>query len=211
MYSLCLETCLGGFYVGVGQTKSNNGFDILKSKFDKNPRVANATIQSEVSRLMSDLNLSPSDLGEIILSTGPGSFTGIKLSSAFALGLKFSHPKSIVIKSFDALSSLSKMLSKRCLLKSTSKTGFLADSAQTQNIELDAVKKGDLCWNEWEPLTNQSIEFVENDSKSEYLDKMFSYVVENNLLNNFSGANYLKAPIIHKKKNQKNGAVHEKI
>lgn len=45
-----------------------------------------------VNRALSDLHLQPEDLDAVVLSAGPGSFTGLRIGSSFVKGFCFSVP-----------------------------------------------------------------------------------------------------------------------
>ena len=200
MNSLWLETCLGSFFVAVS-LEEKGSVRSLSSVFDANPRNANKLLSTSVNQLLESNELKSESIDCIYLSQGPGSFTGIKLAAAFALGFSFAHPRRIPIKGYDALCCLSKMLTKNIILKSTSKTGFYSDGVMTKNIlgsEVSSVG-GVFFWNEWQDFSDTARTIKTEDKQSIY-EKLVDYLQEDNEFSgDFQKANYLKEPEIHSK------------
>ncbi len=202
MNSLWLEACLGSFYVAVTSESGTNGFT-LNSAFDANPRNANKLISESVNHLLESGGLESKSIDCIYLSKGPGSFTGIKLAAAFALGFSFAHPRKIPIQSYNALQCLSKMLSKNLILKSTSKTGFYSDGVNTKNINGSEISKADdvSFWGEWVGFSDEEkADLFPLNEKQNTFDQLIEFIKNNkDLTESFQSANYLKEPEIHSK------------
>jgi tRNA threonylcarbamoyl adenosine modification protein YeaZ len=61
-----------------------------------------------IDRLLKDSSLTSKDIGQIAVSAGPGSFTGIRICLATALGLKKGHGVSLAtVSALDAIAVLS--------------------------------------------------------------------------------------------------------
>ena len=202
MNSLWLETCLGSFYVAVS-SDVDGSVQSVESVFDANPRNANKLISSSVSGLLKSSGLSSSSIDQVYLSKGPGSFTGIKLAAAYALGFSFSHPNKIPIMAYDALQCLAKMSSKNLVLKSTSKTGFYSNGMITKNVSAEEVSSlDDICfWNEWVGYSDQpQAQNTPVERKQEIYDQLVQFVQKHKELSeSFQKANYLKEPEINSK------------
>ena len=205
MNCLWLETCLGSFYAAVSIGAGEN-ITSVQSEFDSNPRNANKRISTSVNHLLNSSDLSSESIDQVYLSKGPGSFTGIKLAAAFALGFSYSHPRRVPVMGFDALSCLSKMLSTNIVLKSTSKTGFYSDGVTTKNILGSQVTSlGEVqFWNEWVGHSDQShAQITPQETKKSTYDQLVHFVHKHTALSeNFQKANYLKEPEIHSKGTQ---------
>ena len=60
---------------------------LVDTQFISEPREASSKLLSEVKNLLSKNFVNPSDLKAIALSSGPGSYTGLRISAAAAKGL----------------------------------------------------------------------------------------------------------------------------
>jgi tRNA threonylcarbamoyladenosine biosynthesis protein TsaB len=77
---------------------------ILASLEDEGIRVASKHISSFVKGVLAKSNKRIEDLDRILVNTGPGSFTGLRVSVSFALGLSAgSNIKLVTYSSFDLL------------------------------------------------------------------------------------------------------------
>ena len=79
MYSLYLDTATK--YLSIGIAKDYRLID--KVQYEANKRQSEVTIP-ELKKQLDKLNLSLSDIGEIVITIGPGSFTGIRISLCIA-------------------------------------------------------------------------------------------------------------------------------
>lgn len=47
------------------------------------------SVLPEIDRLLRSCDMSPSDIGEVVVGAGPGSFTGVRIAASFAKGICF--------------------------------------------------------------------------------------------------------------------------
>ena len=103
-YILCIETTSEICGVSVG-----NGSDLIR-KSDLNVGLNHSiTLFNNIKNLMLDTNIDFSNIKKIKVSAGPGSFTGIRIGIATAIGLSKKH--NTQIEYIDTLDSLSKIFS----------------------------------------------------------------------------------------------------
>ena len=77
-------------------TKSSYSLSLLKNDnistyIDKSDVASSETILSEINNLVIKNNIKPSDINSVIYNNGPGSFTGIRVSSAIVQAIGFSN------------------------------------------------------------------------------------------------------------------------
>jgi tRNA threonylcarbamoyladenosine biosynthesis protein TsaB len=70
-----------------GLRGSPRAFQLIEERHAKVDRLSSEVLPLKVSQLLADHHYSPSDLSLLILTLGPGSFTGIRVSLAFSKGL----------------------------------------------------------------------------------------------------------------------------
>ena len=115
MYSLYLDTATK--YLSIGIAKDYRLID--KVQYEANKRQSEVTIP-ELKKQLDKLNLSLSDIGEIVITIGPGSFTGVRIGVALILGLSSGlNKKAYGISSLDveAIISCKNNLKTASLLK----------------------------------------------------------------------------------------------
>ena len=74
-YSLILDTSNKSLVVGLADEEKV----IAKTQYYAWQRQSEMTVQ-EVKKIMEDLNVSFDDLSEVILTIGPGSYTGVRIA-----------------------------------------------------------------------------------------------------------------------------------
>tara|TARA_Y100000768_G_scaffold384946_1_gene369988 strand:- start:895 stop:1521 length:627 start_codon:yes stop_codon:yes gene_type:complete len=77
-------------------TKSSYSLSLLKNDnistyIDKSDLASSETILSEINNLVLKNNIKPSDINSVVYNNGPGSFTGIRVSSAIVQAIGFSN------------------------------------------------------------------------------------------------------------------------
>ena len=86
MPTLLLDTTLTGLTLGIAQ-----GNKVLAEFMTDEPR-SGAVLHPHLQTVLAAQNLKLADIQEVILTVGPGSFTGIRLGLAFAQALKLANP-----------------------------------------------------------------------------------------------------------------------
>ncbi|MBC7533546.1 MAG: hypothetical protein H7318_18395 [Oligoflexus sp.] len=87
MILLVVDTSLQGLTVGLVQL-DGKAFDILEIYGSNQPQEAAARLPELCQGLLSKQKLSLSEVTDLLISKGPGSFTGIKIGLSFASGWK---------------------------------------------------------------------------------------------------------------------------
>ncbi|OPZ77001.1 MAG: tRNA threonylcarbamoyladenosine biosynthesis protein TsaB [Alphaproteobacteria bacterium ADurb.Bin438] len=99
MKYLVIDTSNTGTIVGIFNDKE----PLLISR-DKDSSKQNEVLPILVRDMMARLDIKFSDIGKILVTKGPGSFTGIRIGLSFARGLGLSNGIEVVgIDNFDAL------------------------------------------------------------------------------------------------------------
>jgi len=101
---LALETSGRAGSVALGR-----GDEIFSEKFFSAPMRHNSELFETISELLSKSDNKPSDIAEIYLSIGPGSFTGIRISVTMAKMMSLSQNAKIIgVRTTDALAENAK-------------------------------------------------------------------------------------------------------
>lgn len=174
-YDLLIDTSIFGAAVGIS---SGNGQsrELLVSEVTSDVQNSARQLPLMVDQALSGLNASISDINRIVVSQGPGSFTGIRVGIAYAYGYflglsKASNPE-IKLAGVSSLKFLSEYLSvslghNLCLfLPSTKTTGFVSQvvNGETTLMAIDLTKDlghvtGSTHWlvlGEWQALRDLS-------------------------------------------------------
>ncbi len=82
--------------LSIDTTKSFYSLSVMKNDnistyIDKSDVASSETILSEINNLVIKNNIKPSDINSVIYNNGPGSFTGIRVSSAIVQAIGFSN------------------------------------------------------------------------------------------------------------------------
>lgn len=134
-YDLLIDTSIFGAAVGVGRGNGQSR-ELLVSEVTSDVQNSARQLPLMVDQALSGLNASIADINRIVVSQGPGSFTGIRVGIAYAYGYfvglsKTSNPE-VKIAGVSSLKFLSQHLSVSlgydlCLfLPSTKTTGFVS-------------------------------------------------------------------------------------
>jgi tRNA threonylcarbamoyl adenosine modification protein YeaZ len=83
---LAFDTATEVTAVAVGR-RGVEGFDVLASCDTEAPRAAMSRLLPCVEDLASALGIAPTDLDEVVVGRGPGSFTGVRIGVATAKGI----------------------------------------------------------------------------------------------------------------------------
>ena len=79
MYSLILDSSNVELIVGL----ANDDVKIAEIRYDAWQRQSEFMIQ-EISNILKRANISPKEIGEVITTIGPGSYTGVRISLTIA-------------------------------------------------------------------------------------------------------------------------------
>ena len=97
-YSLILDTSSKNLVVGLA-----NESTMKKTQYYAWQRQSEMTVQ-EIDKLMKELNISFDDISEVVLTIGPGSYTGVRI--AFTIGKIIALAKNIPIIQMSSLNAL---------------------------------------------------------------------------------------------------------
>lgn len=128
MYKLCLDS--SGAILTIVIAKDNQVLESYsKSAFQKQTELALKTIDE----ILNKLNISLKEIDEIIITNGPGSYTGIRVAITFAKTLSVLNPKIkiYVINSLLLQAGLKKTIS---IISGYNNKSFLAVYDQGQEI-----------------------------------------------------------------------------
>ncbi len=104
MYILAFETCFGTCSVAV-----SNKDTILAQRTLTTPNQQTEKLLELIDQCLLEANLTIEQIDYMALTNGPGSFTGIRIGLACAIGIQLATQKSvIVLSSFEALYRASK-------------------------------------------------------------------------------------------------------
>jgi len=82
--------------LSIDTTKSSYSLSVLKNNHistykDNSSTASSETILNEINNLVLKNNIKPSDISSVIYNNGPGSFTGVRVSSAIVQAIGFSN------------------------------------------------------------------------------------------------------------------------
>lgn len=97
-YSLILDTSSKNLVVGIAKDTV-----ILKTQYYAWQRQSEMTVQ-EIDKMMKELNITFDDIKEVILTIGPGSYTGVRI--ALTIGKTISLAKKIPIIEMSSLNAI---------------------------------------------------------------------------------------------------------
>ncbi len=87
--------------------------EILERKSEVNKRKHSVTIISMIESLVNEFGISVKDIEKYVVSSGPGSFTGLRIGIAAIKGMAYIQDKKItMIKTLDVLANQSKNIEK---------------------------------------------------------------------------------------------------
>jgi tRNA threonylcarbamoyladenosine biosynthesis protein TsaB len=61
--------------------------DLIGSEFISEPRAASSRLMAEVQNLLKKSNLTPTEINAVAVSSGPGSYTGLRIATSAAKGI----------------------------------------------------------------------------------------------------------------------------
>lgn len=97
-YSLILDTSSKNLVVGIANEKV-----LKKTQYYAWQRQSEMTVQ-EINKLMKELEITFDDISEVVLTIGPGSYTGVRI--AFTIGKMIALVKKIPIIQMSSLNAL---------------------------------------------------------------------------------------------------------
>ncbi len=140
---LAIDTSLKGVSMGVIE-ESESGKKMLGSRFCFDPVGSSAFVATGLQELLAELKLDLADLTEVIVSLGPGSFTGIKVGLAFCQGLRFAQPDLVIsgVSSLRAWAQTKVGWERLVFLKATKLAGYAVwfdgvSEAHTLSVRID--------------------------------------------------------------------------
>ena len=82
--------------LSIDTAKSSYSLSVLKNNkistyCDKSEKTSSETILNEINNLVHKCNIVPGDINSVIYNNGPGSFTGVRVSSAIVQAIGFSN------------------------------------------------------------------------------------------------------------------------
>jgi len=136
---LLLDTSLKGPLLALADASSGRLLDV---EIRQNPQEAAADLPQLVQRLLTRQNKTLDQVEGIIVGTGPGSFTGIKIGLAFVYGLHRANPK-LGLYASSALGCFARVAleANTWLLPATATHGYFATRAEVGivNLELERI------------------------------------------------------------------------
>ena len=137
MFKLVVDTSIQGGFLGISESDSKIPGWISSVKESK---ASSLKLGSMFKQALQYYKCEPSDIDTILVSTGPGSFTGIKLGLSFCYGLHRSIPTSRLIgaSSFElVVKKLSTIYENLLVITGSTKTqGFIHDGIKISNLKL---------------------------------------------------------------------------
>ena len=137
MYSLLLDSA--DKYLGIGIALNNEIID--KVYFEAWQRQSELMVP-ELEKILKKNNIDPKSINEIIVTKGPGSYTGVRIALtiakiyAYALGIKCYAISSLQILEKEGISSI-------CLMNARSNRSYFAVYNDGKVIEKDQVLTND--------------------------------------------------------------------
>lgn len=125
-HALILDCSLPGIALGLAQAEQGvcDFTEVLL------PREGSSTHLAPLAQtLMAKSKLNFADLGGVVIGTGPGSFTGIRMGLAFAYGLKAAFPKLrlVGVSSMDVMAKGKRGGQSTWVLAGTKAQGFMVE------------------------------------------------------------------------------------
>jgi hypothetical protein len=141
MKAVILDSTLGGSFIGYSDTEAS-GID----HFIEFRGYATHHFQVELDNVLRASGNRLRDLDAVIVSTGPGSFTGIKIGIAFAQGLRRGAAGAIKVAGFSSLECLAKHSQEDrgiWILKATNHQGYVVvkDGDVLRSVIVDLLPK----------------------------------------------------------------------
>ncbi|MCX6131236.1 MAG: hypothetical protein NTX25_19525 [Proteobacteria bacterium] len=136
MLVLVLDTSLKGPLVGLADAKRGL---ILRFDVRQNPQDAVAQLPAIVAGILRQGSVGWDDIEGIIVGTGPGSFTGIKIGLSFVYGLHRARPKLRFYASsaLESLARYSQQTFDLWALPATSNQGYYANRTNFGVLNLE--------------------------------------------------------------------------
>ena len=153
---LALETSGRAGSVALGRCD-----EIFSEKFFSAPMRHNAELFETIVELLAKSDSKPSDIAEIYISIGPGSFTGIRIAVTLAKMMALSkNVKIISVSTTDALSENAKT----CIIEQKTdikRIGTIIDAKRNHFFTAVFAKDGDQWVKAMDDTLMKSTEFVE--------------------------------------------------
>ena len=136
-YSLILDTSNKSLVVGL----ANEEKVIAKTQYYAWQRQSEMTVQ-EVKKIMEDLKVSFDDLSEVILTIGPGSYTGVRI--ALTIGKVIALCKNIPIVELSSLNALAGVEGRKMsIIDARSKRCYVGFYENGIKVKEDTIMKND--------------------------------------------------------------------
>ncbi len=147
--SLCLlvDTTLSGIILGLSDLNSSQ---LIGYEMDSNSFAGSKSLASKFKLLIDTYKVAPSDIENVCVSTGPGSFTGIKVGLAYVYGLMRGMPSKISATGVSSLALFAKDIATSegdaaVFLPATKVRGALALTSDQSDVaisDIDVVVDG---------------------------------------------------------------------
>lgn len=158
--TVIIDTSLGGAQVSVVKSSA-----VLSAEIETVSISDNSAVSKGLPKAFEKLGVVPEELDRILVSKGPGSFTGIRIGLAFASGVAAGVKPEVQVIGFSALVAVAKSLKSRLseeqgvalISRSTSNHGYIVvvnDAGVTTQQVLD-LRYGVKCDDGWRPLSER--------------------------------------------------------
>jgi len=139
---LIIDTSIIGVSMAIADMLSKNASPLLWQKIHPENMGSVPAIGKMLQEGLEYCQLDVSSLAGICVSSGPGSFTGIKVGLAYAYGMKLAHPNGIPMLGISSFECARNVLAKeRCLpqlymfLPATKTHGFIATADGSELLD----------------------------------------------------------------------------
>lgn len=137
MYSLILDST--NTYLNVGLGKDGNLIDEISYEcWQKQSEM----MIPEISKILLNNNISPKDIGEILVTLGPGSYTGVRI--ALTIAKVYAYCLNIPCYAFSSLLVLQNYNKKSiCLINARSNRSYFSVYDKNEAVIFDTIKTND--------------------------------------------------------------------
>ena len=135
-YSLILDTSSKNLVVGIANEKV-----LKKTQYYAWQRQSEMTVQ-EINKLMNELEITFDDISEVVLTIGPGSYTGVRI--AFTIGKMIALVKKIPIIQMSSLNALAGSKGRvMSVIDARGKRCYVGFYENGISVEKDGIMKND--------------------------------------------------------------------
>lgn len=139
-YSLILDTSSKNLVVGIA-----NDNVLMKTQYYAWQRQSEMTVQ-EIDKMMKELNISFDEISEVILTIGPGSYTGVRI--ALTIGKIIALANNIPIIQMSSLNALAGSKGRKMsIIDARSKRCYVGFYENGKSIKPDTIMKNEIIVN----------------------------------------------------------------